>query len=78
MMAIAFLFAPTVPSEPRPQNTAWVTSSELMSRSSSHGSELWLTSSWMPIVTWLRGRSAVISSNRPSSIAGVSSLLERP
>lgn len=50
MIFTVFLFAPTVPSEPRPQNNARVTDSGSMSRS---GRQLRLvppTSSWMPIV----------------------------
>ena len=78
MILIEFLLAPTVPSAPRPKKTLRDTVSGSMSRSRSHSSEEWLTSSTMPTVKWLRGDGRDSSANTPATIAGVSSLDDRP
>ena len=79
MILIEFLLAPTVPSAPRPKKTARTRSSESMSNSGSTGIEVWVTSSTMPTVKWLRGPSRrTSSSNTALTCAGVKSFEERP
>ena len=56
MILMVFLFAPTVPSAPRPKNMARTVSSDLRSRTSDHSRRLvWVTSSSMPMVKWFCG-----------------------
>jgi len=50
IILIAFLFAPTVPSEPMPQNLQRIVPSGSVLKSSTVGSELPVTSSTIPIV----------------------------
>ncbi len=50
MILIEFLFAPTVPSEPRPQNLHEVVPAGAVSGHSTESSERFVTSSFMPIV----------------------------
>ena len=52
MILIEFLFAPTVPSAPRPQKSARTTPAGSMSNSGSYASEWWVTSSMIPTVKW--------------------------
>jgi hypothetical protein len=62
MILIEFLFAPTVPSAPRPKNTARTTSSGSTSNSGSTGSDKCVTSSTMPTVKCAFGFALHISS----------------
>jgi hypothetical protein len=78
MILIEFLLAPTVPSAPRPKNTARTTSGGSMSSSRSQSSDRPVTSSTMPTVKWRRGRALDSSSYTPTTIAGVNSFEERP
>ncbi len=73
-----FLFAPTVPSEPRPKKTARTVLGASMSSDASYGRLVPETSSVMPMVNRRRGRSRVSSSNTPATMPGVSSLDDRP
>ena len=73
-----FLFAPTVPSEPRPKNTARTVSAGSMSSDGSYGRLRPDTSSMMPTVNRRRGRSRASSANTPAIIAGVTSFDDRP
>ena len=73
-----FLFAPTVPSEPRPKNTARTVSAGSMSSDGSYGRLRPDTSSVMPTVNRRRGRSRASSANTPAIIAGVTSFDDRP
>ena len=61
MIWIEFLFALTVPSEPRPKKTAFLRSAGSMSIESSHGSDVCVTSSTMPIVNCRFGAAFAIS-----------------
>ena len=73
-----FLFAPTVPSEPRPKNTARTVPSGSMSRDGSYGRLVPDTSSVMPTVNRRRGRSRANSASTPAAMLGVSSFDDRP
>ena len=73
-----FLFAPTVPSEPSPKNTARTVSSGSMSSDGSYGRLVPETSSLMPIVNRRRGCSRASSANTPATIPGVNSLDDSP
>ena len=64
MILIEFLLAPTVPSAPRPKNTARTRSSASMSKSASTGIEVCVTSSTMPTVKWFFGPSRRTSSSK--------------
>jgi hypothetical protein len=72
------LLAPTVPSEPSPKNTARRLWSSSVENEPSTGRLAWDTSSAIPTVKWLRGRSAVSASSTALAIAGVNSLEARP
>ncbi len=78
MILIVFLLAPTVPSEPRPQKTARVTSSASVSKLASTSSEVCVTSSVIPTVKWFFGRSSERLSRTALTIAGVNSFDESP
>src|SRR5215831_13457886 len=78
MILIEFLFAPTVPSAPKPQNTQRTVSSPSIEYAGSYARLVWVTSSLMPIVKWFFGASLLSSSKIPLTIAGVNSLEERP
>ena len=78
MIWIEFLFALTVPSDPRPKNTAFLRSVGSMSIESSHGSDRWVTSSTIPTVNCRFGAGFAISAKTPATIAGVNSFEERP
>ena len=73
-----FLFAPTVPSEPRPKKTARIVPGGSMSSDGSYGRLRPDTSSWMPIVNRGRGRSRASSAKIPATMPGVSSFDDRP
>ncbi len=75
---MVFLFAPTVPSEPIPKKRARSVRGDSMSRLRSQRRLVPLTSSLMPIVKRVRGRSALSSVKMPATMAGVSSLEESP
>ncbi len=78
MIWIEFLFALTVPSDPRPKKTAFRRSAGSMSIVASHGSEVCVTSSTIPIVNWRFGDAFAISAKTETTIAGVNSLEDRP
>ena len=50
MILMEFLFAPTVPSAPSPQNLQLTVPSGVVTREGPVGRERWVTSSLMPIV----------------------------
>ena len=72
------LLAPTVPSDPRPKNTARSPSASSVEKPVSTGRLVRETSSAIPTVKWLRGRSAARLSSTALAIAGVNSLEARP
>ena len=78
MILMEFLFAPTVPSEPRPKNTPRCTSFGSMSRSASYGSDRCVTSSMMPMVKWFFGAGLASSSKTAFTMVGVNSFDDRP
>ena len=78
MILIEALLLLTVPSEPSPKNTARVTPAGSVSKSSSTGSDRWVTSSVMPSVNRVRGASASSSSKTALTIGGVNSLDDSP
>ena len=73
-----FLFAPTVPSEPRPKNTARTVFGGSMSSEASYSRLVPETSSVIPTVNRRLGRSFRSSSNTAATIPGVNSFDERP
>ena len=52
-----FLFAPTVPSPPRPQNLHSMVPGAAVLGAGTSGSDRFVTSSTMPMVNWRRGSS---------------------
>ena len=52
MILMEFLLAPTVPSEPRPQNLQLMVRESAVTTFSPTGREWWVTSSVMPTVKW--------------------------
>ena len=78
MILMLFLLAPTVPSDPRPQNFRLLMSLGVVSGSSVMGRLLWVTSSTMPIVKPWMGCAAVRFRKAESTAPGVVSLLPRP
>src|SRR5439155_1473993 len=78
MILMEFLLAPTVPSAPRPKNTARTTSSASMSSASSKGRDRWVTSSTMPTVKCFFGRGLFNSPKTALTIAGVNSFDDNP
>ena len=78
MILMEFLLAPTVPSEPMPQNSALVWPVGAVSISAGTGREVFVTSSTMPTVKLCLGVSAFRFLNTARSWAGVVSLEERP
>jgi hypothetical protein len=78
MILIVFLFAPTVPSEPRPKKTARTIASGSMSKSAGTVREVWVTSSTIPTVKCFFGFSFASSSNTARTIAGLNSFEDRP
>ena len=75
---MVFLLAPTVPSEPSPKNTARTVPGGSMSSAASYGRLVRETSSLMPMVNLLRGRSSASSANTPATIPGVNSFDDSP
>jgi hypothetical protein len=68
---IEFLLADTVPSAPRPQNTACCSAREASLRKpASQGSDRWVMSSTMPTVKPRFGLSASSSSNTALTMPG--------
>ena len=78
MILIEFLLAPTVPSAPRPKNTARTVSAGSTWNVSSTASDSPVTSSTMPTVKWRFGAPFASSSKTALTIAGVNSLDPRP
>ena len=78
MILIASLFAPTVPSEPNPQNLHLVAPAGAALILSPTGSERFVTSSTIPIVKPFLGSAASRLSNTLTSCVGVVSLEPRP
>ena len=78
MIFTEVLLAPTVPSDPSPKNTARSPSGSSVANAPSTGRLVWETSSAIPTVKWLRGRSAASASSTALAIAGVNSLEARP
>ncbi len=78
MILMEFLFALTVPSEPRPKKTARTVSGDSVEKERSQGSELPETSSTIPTVKWFFGRSLPSSAKTPATIAGVNSFEDSP
>ena len=77
-MIVEFLFAPTVPSAPRPKNSARTTSFGSMSKLASTVRLVCVTSSLMPTVKPCLGRGCFSSSNTALAIAGSKSFEDRP
>ena len=78
MILIELRFALTVPSLPRPTNTARITSSGSVVNERSTGRLVPDTSSTMPTVKWFFGSSASSSAKTAAAMAGVNSFDERP
>ena len=78
MILIEFLLAPTVPSAPRPKNSASNVPGLASEISSPTGSERFVTSSVMPTVKCSFGASAARFSKTARIWAGVVSFDERP
>ena len=78
MISTVFLFAPTVPSPPRPQNLQLTVPASLTAKDGSSGSDSPVTSSVMPTVKPLRGSSFFSSAYTAAICAGVVSLEDRP
>ena len=78
MILIEFLFAPTVPSAPSPQNLHETVPSPATSISGSTGSELFVTSSTIPITKLFFGSSAFKFSYTEMICAGVTSFGPSP
>ena len=77
MISTVFLFAPTVPSPPRPQNLQLTTPAPPTSTGTS-ARDRWVTSSVMPTVKLFTGHPALRFSKAAAICAGVVSLLDRP
>ncbi|OQC68230.1 MAG: hypothetical protein BWX47_01918 [candidate division Hyd24-12 bacterium ADurb.Bin004] len=78
MILMEFLFAPTVPSEPSPRNTAWCIPGDSRLNSSLTSRDECVTSSSIPTVKCLMGEGFPASSKTAATMAGVNSLLPRP
>ena len=78
MILAEFLLAPTVPSEPRPQNLQLTVSPDSVMRGSSTFRLRWVTSSTTPMVNICRGSSEAMLSNTALIWAGVTSLEAKP
>ena len=79
MILIEFLFAPTVPSAPRPQNLHWIVPSpSVTSTGAPTSSERNVTSSTIPIVKWFLGCSSLRLSYTAMICAGVVSFEPKP
>ena len=79
MILTEFLFAPTVPSPPRPQNLlSMVSEAAVLGAAGSSGSDRFVTSSTMPTVNSRFGASFLSSSKMAKTDAGGVSLEPRP
>ena len=78
MILMEFLLAPTVPSEPRPQNLQLMVPSGSVSRGAPTGRDRWVTSSSMPMVKWSLGLSWARLSYTANTLRGGVSLEPRP
>ena len=78
MILIEFLFAPTVPSPPRPQNLQEIEPAGAVSATTFSGSESPVTSSTIPIVNPFLGSLFLRFSYTAKIEAGVVSLEPRP
>ncbi len=78
MILMEFLFAPTVPSEPRPQNFRLFVLFGRTSTGAPSLSEVKVTSSSMPTVKWFFGLYFFMLSKTATIWFGVTSLIERP
>ena len=79
MILTEFLFAPTVPSPPRPQNLhSMVPAAAVLGADASSGRDSPVTSSTMPMVNSPRGSSLASSVKMANTDAGGVSLLPRP
>ncbi len=78
MILIAILFAPTVPSDPRPQNLHEIFPSGAEVKPATSGMDRKVTSSFIPIVKLFFGESDASIWYTPAICAGVVSLDARP
>ncbi len=78
MILMEFLLAPTVPSEPNPQNLQLTVSGSPQAISPQTGRERCVTSSSIPTVKWFIGSGFFRFSYTAAICAGVTSLEERP
>jgi hypothetical protein len=78
MILIEFRLALTVPSLPRPKNTARMTSSGSVENERSTARLVFVTSSTIPTVKWFLGSATSSSANTAAAIAGVNSFDESP
>jgi len=78
MILMALLLAPTVPSDPNPQNLHWIVPSGSVSIISSTGSERLVTSSTIPTVNPSFGFSALRFLNTARICEGVVSFEPSP
>ena len=79
MILMEFLFAPTVPSPPRPQNLhSMVPSDAVFGQFGSSGSDRFVTSSTMPTVNSRRGSAFASSVYTANTEAGGVSFEPRP
>ena len=77
MILMEFLFAPTVPSEPKPQNLQAIVLSSVTSGSAPTSIDVMETSSIIPTVKWFFLLPFMLS-NTATTCAGVTSLEDRP
>ena len=78
MISTVFLLAPTVPSEPRPQNLQLTTPSPSGYSAPASSRDRWVTSSTMPMVKLFTGFAARRFSKAAAIWAGVVSFEDRP
>ena len=78
MILMEFLFAPTVPSPPRPQNLHSMVPAAAVLGAGFSSRERFVTSSTMPIVNWRLGSALVSSSYTAKTEAGGVSFEPRP
>ena len=78
MILIACLLAPTVPSEPRPQNLHLIVPGEAILRVSFTSNDVPVTSSTIPTVNLFLGSSLTKLSNTALRSVGVTSFEPRP
>ena len=75
---IACLLAPTVPSDPSPQNLQFIVSLCSNLKLASTGIEVFVTSSSIPTVNWFLGLTLAKLSNIAFILAGVTSFEPNP